>query len=116
MMQDAESTFSWGRDAYIKILQFYDLAEVRILPNCFMDAAWAFSDGCDRTHSKLSNLTLDSMWSVKSPGFINTASDIFPGAFGFHWHNRWEDSPLPDSPMDILFKSINDKFDIFDQT
>jgi hypothetical protein len=49
---------------------------------------------------ELGKWMFDDFWKPNLPG-IKKFSDFYPGAFAFHWHNRWGVNILPTSPFGL---------------
>lgn len=83
---------SWGKDLYMKVRNHNK--DCVILPCSWFNAEWTGVIGGE--------------WDpfVKS----NQSTELFDGAFAWHWHNKW-DHPIQDGcKFQILEKMVEEKF------
>lgn len=83
-----KDSFIWGNKLYSRLKQNKILA----LPGMWFNSEWGFE-----------NTQMDPFNNI---GPVN----LFPGAFAWHWHNRW-DAPIHiGSKFAVLEQDINNKF------
>ncbi|NUB28788.1 glycosyltransferase [Azospirillum brasilense] len=69
--------------------------DILVLPCPWFDAGW------------IDNPVLHFNDFMKASPVNHTLDSFFPGAFCFHWHNKWRDTIEPSSPMDRLARDID---------
>jgi hypothetical protein len=92
----------WGNLLYKTSMYKYGIT-FTIFPSCFFDAGWR----CKTEQVEPSFIGFDEMF-VAVPGF--RLDRFFPGAFVFHWHNKWHVPTIPQSPYDQISTVINDNY------
>jgi hypothetical protein len=95
--ENSGALLGWGSELYKRAQNAG--AIFQILPTCYFDAMWPREiTGCDHGNGKLGKWQFDDFWKPDLPG-VATFGDFYPGAFAFHWHNRWMNPIAPNSPF-----------------
>jgi hypothetical protein len=77
------------------------LSELMVYPCAFFDPVW-----------QTGNLTRYDYPVVDFDGFFTAKCNVssyrgfFPGAYAYHWHNRWDLKPAPGSFFDVFSREI----------
>jgi len=79
---------AWGNSMYSKI----NKNDLLALPGVWFNSEWGFEGADNKPFIKVDNINL------------------FPGAFTWHWHNKWDHPIEQGSKFDILRKMIDEKF------
>jgi hypothetical protein len=74
--------------------------DILVLPSAFFDPLWACQDGVDRSR-RAPVRSFDEFFAPVDSGPrrkpVRSFQDFFPGAFAYHWHNRWDVAAHPSS-------------------
>lgn len=108
--KDSGSTTAWGTDILSPLSNKQEEFEFVVLPNCYWDVGWSLNNGCQSKGFPGGSLET-AFDSDITFSWGKNASTIYPGAFGYHWHNRWDLTPVKNSVMDLLFKDVNEKYE-----
>ena len=84
------NSFNWGSYLFNNFMFREDL---QIFPAAWFDTEWHLFDASWHPFKKYEG-----------------CSELYDGAFVWHWHNKWEEPIEKDSKMDILNNKINELF------
>lgn len=108
-VRDSKSSTAWGSDIYSPLMQQQDKYNFTVLPNCYWDIGWSLNNGCKTT--KFPHGSLEAAFdSDITSSWAKTAADVYPGVFGYHWHNRWDKTPVKGSIGDLLFAEVDRQY------
>ena len=80
-----------------------DLSPLMVYPCAFFDPLWTGYE------TGMPLKTFDDFFrqfSDEFPQTVNSYRDFFPGAYAYHWHNRWNHPVFKDSYFGIFYKEF----------
>jgi hypothetical protein len=105
-------------DALSKVSCELLLETTKISPGGTNWSSVIYSKVIDRDLYHLPCAWFNTEWCLKDPNYVfdpfkkRGRTDVFDGAFSWHWHNKWNEDVEEGSKFQILEDLINKKFEL----
>ena len=81
------------------------IKDLLVYPCAFFDPVWNITNIENYSYPIQS---FDEFFTKKCT--LNTYKEFFPGAYAYHWHNRWNMTPIAGSFFDVFNKELSREF------